>query len=78
VRVPPTTCLPKILDYFGLPASLDLHQEPLFLGRSQEKDAVLRVSGRHYLDCLSGDHLRQAVDYLADESARQANKSLEG
>lgn len=77
VRVPPSTSLPKILDFFDLPASLNLHQEPLFLGRAQVRDAVLRVSGRHYLDCMSGDCLRQAVDYLADESARQARKNLE-
>ena len=75
VRVPPSTAVAKILDFFGLPASIDLTREPLFLGRDDVRDALYRQEGKHYLDCLSGEHLRQAVDKLREESARQAERS---
>jgi len=78
VRVPPATILPRILEFFELKPTCDLREEPLFLGRGEIHDALLRVEGRHYLDSLSGEHLSQAVDRLREESARQAVKRLDG
>lgn len=76
VRVPPSTAFPRILDFFGLPASVNLRHEPLFLGRGELRDTLRRQEGKHYLDNLSGEHLRQAVDRLREESARQAARVL--
>ena len=76
MRLPPTTVVPRILEFFDLKPSFDLHQESLFLGRAEIHDAVLRVQGKHYLECLSGKHLSQAVDRLREESARQSTKKL--
>ena len=76
VRVPPKTIIPKILEFFDLKPSTDLSQTPLFLGYAEIRDDVLRGEGKHYLNCLSGDHLKQAVDRLREESARQAAKRL--
>ena len=70
VRVPPSTVIPKILEFFDLKPTCDLYQEPLFLGLAEIHEAVLRNEGRHYLDSLSGEHLRQAVERLREESAR--------
>lgn len=72
VRIPPATVVPLVLEFFGLKPSCDLYREPLFLGRAEIHDAVMRIEGKHYIDCLSGEHLRQAVDRLREESARQA------
>lgn len=77
VRVPPTTAMPRILEFFELRPTCDLSQEPLFLRCSEIHEAVLRIQGKHYLDCLSGDHLTQAVDRLREESARQAAKKMQ-
>jgi hypothetical protein len=77
VRVPPTTDLPRVLEFFSLGASVDLYRVPLFLGEAQVKDELQRIRGRHFLDCLSGEHLRQAVNALGEESARQASKKLD-
>jgi len=76
VRIPPATLLPRIMEFFDLRSSCDLYQEPLFLGRAEIHDALLRIQGKHYLECLSGEHLGQAVDRLREESARQATKRL--
>lgn len=70
VRVPPSTILPRILEFFRLKPTCDLSQEPLFLGLAEIHDVVLRSEGRHYLNCLSGEHLNQAVERLREESAR--------
>jgi|APSaa5957512535_1039671.scaffolds.fasta_scaffold33376_2 hypothetical protein len=78
VRVPPVTVLPKIIEFFDLKPSCDLYKEPLFLGRSGIQDSLLRIQGKYYLDCLSGEHLNQAVDRLRVESARQATRTLDG
>lgn len=72
VRVPTRREMPKLLEFFGLGATVDLYAEPLFLGRSQIQDDLKRIEGKHYLDTLSGEFLRQAVDRLREESARQA------
>lgn len=72
VRLPPTTSVPRVLEFFGLKPSCDLYREPLFLGRAEIQDELLRIEGKHYLDCLSGEYLRQGVDRLREESARQA------
>lgn len=72
VRVPPTTVVPRVLEFFDLKPSCNLYQEPLFLGGTEIHDALLRIEGKHYLDCLSGEFLRQGVDRLRDESVRQA------
>ncbi len=77
VRVPPSTDLPRVLEFFSLGASVDLYRVPLFLGEAQFKDEVQRNMGRHYLDCLSGEHLRQAVNALGEESSRQASRKLD-
>mgnify|MGYP001264241314 FL=1 len=77
MRLPPTTVLPKILEFFDLKPSCDLYSEPLFLGHAEIHDALLRIQGKHYLECLSGDHLHQAVDRLREESARQVTKGME-
>ena len=77
VRVPPSTDLPRVLEFFGLGASVDLYRTPIFLGEAQSRDGLLRNRGRYLLDCLSGEHLRQAVNNLSEESARQASKKLE-
>lgn len=77
VRGPPSTSHPKILEFFGLKPSLDLTMAPLFLGLSEAKDDILRNQGRHYLDCLSGEHLEQAIERLREESARYAVKRLQ-
>jgi hypothetical protein len=74
VRVPPKTVVPKILEFFGLKQSIDLTNEPLFLGRSEISDEVLRFQARHYLAHLAGDSLKQAVAYLRDEANLQAAK----
>jgi len=71
VRVPPTTVVPQILEFFGLRPSCDLYAEPLFLGFAEIEDAVLRIEGRHYLDCLAGEYLRQAVARIRDEATLQ-------
>ena len=76
VRVPPSTAVPNILDFFGLPATFDLYAEPIFLGRDEIRDAVNRSRGKHYLDNMSGRNLAQAVERLGEESARQAAKKL--
>lgn len=77
VRVPPITLVPRILEFFDLKPTCDLYREPLFLGRAEIHHAMLRIEGKHYLDCLSGEHLNQAVNRLREESARQAaNKML--
>jgi hypothetical protein len=77
VRLPPTTLVPRILEFFDLKPSCDLYRKPLFLGRAEIHDALLRIEGKHYLDCLSGEHLNQAVNRLREESIRQAtNKRL--
>ena len=76
VRMPRSTAMPKILDFFGLPATFDLYDEPIFLGREEIRDAVNRSRGKHYLDNMSGKHLAQAVERLSEESARQAAKKL--
>ncbi len=76
VRLPPLTLMPRILGYFDLKATCDLHTEPLFLGRSEIRDAALRIQGKHYLEFLSGEQLVQAVRYLENESARQATKKM--
>ena len=75
VRVPPATIMPRILEFFGLKPTCDLSREPLFLGLAEINDVVLRSAGRHYLNCLSGEHLNQAVERLREESARYAVKS---
>lgn len=72
VRLPPATAMPRILEFFGLKPSCDLYEDPLFLGHAEIRDALLRIEGRHYLESLSGEYLRQAVDRLREESARQA------
>lgn len=77
VRIPPRTEMPKLLDFFGLGATVDLYAEPLFLGRSEIQDDLKRIEGKHYLDTLSGEFLRQAVDRLREESARQALEKSE-
>ena len=77
VRIPPTTLLPRIMEFFDLRPSCDLYQEPLFLGHAEIHDALLRIQGKHYLECLSGEYLNQAVDRLREESARQATKRLD-
>ena len=77
VRVPPSTTHNQILEFFGLPASCDLNQQPIFLGGAEVRDRLLRVEGKHYLDCLSGSHLSQAVTSLREESARYAVKRLD-
>lgn len=78
VRVPPVTLVPRILEFFDLKPTCDLYREPLFLGRAEIHDAMLRIEGKHYLDCLSGEYLNQAVNRLREESARQtANKRLQ-
>ncbi len=74
VRIPPSTLTPRILEFFGLKPSCDLYREPLFLGRAEIHDSLLRNEGKHYLDCLSGEHLNQAVNRLREESARQTAK----
>lgn len=76
VRIPPTTLLPKILEFFDLRPSCDLYEEPLFLRRNEVRDSLLRIQGKHYLDSLSGEHLSLAVKKLEDESARQAKMKL--
>ncbi len=78
VRLPPATVMPKILEFFDLKPSIDLYSEPLFLGHTEIQDALLRIQGKHYLDCLSGEYLGQAVDRLREESARQSSKRLSG
>ncbi len=77
VRIPPSTDLPRVLEFFSLGASVDLYRVPLFLGEAQAKDELQRIRGKHFLDCLSGEHLRQAVNSLSEESARQAIKKLD-
>jgi hypothetical protein len=72
VRLPPRPLLPKILAFFDLPATVDLSAEPLFLGRAAIKDVMLRNQGKHFLECLSGEYLRQAVERLREESLRQS------
>lgn len=74
VRLPPATLVPRILEFFDLKPSCDLYHEPLFLGRAEIHDVLLRIDGKYYLDCLSGEHLNQAVNRLREESARQATK----
>ncbi len=76
VRVPPRTILPKVLEFFGLKPSCDLHRDPLFLGQSAMRDAVLRARGKQYLETLSGENLALAVNQLRDESTRQVLKKL--
>jgi hypothetical protein len=76
VRVPPTTLIPKILEFFELKPTCDLYHESLFLGRASIQDAMLRIKGKHYLDCLSGDYLKQAINSLQEESVRQASKTF--
>lgn len=76
VRLPPKTVLLKILEFFDLRPTYDLSREPLFLGHAAIHDTLLRNQGKHYLDCLSGEHLRQAVERLREESARQAARRL--
>jgi len=76
VRLPPSTVYPKVVEYFDLKPSCDLSKEPLFLGRDAIQDALLRIEGKHYLECLSGEHLGQAVDRLREESVRQLTKKL--
>ncbi len=76
VRVPTATAMLQVLEFFGLRPSCDLYTEPLFLGHAEIEDAVLRIEGRHYLDCLSGEHLRQAVTKLQEETARQGTSRL--
>lgn len=71
VRVPPSTAMPKLLEYFELKPSCDLYQEPLFLARAEIEDSLLRIEGKHYLNCLSGIHLKQAVERLREETVRQ-------
>ncbi len=67
----PQTLIPLIQEFFGLKPSCDLYREPLFLRRTEIQDEVLRSEGKHYLDCMSGEHLHQAVELLREESARQ-------
>lgn len=71
VRVPPRPDMPKVLDFFGLGATVDLYAETLFLGRSEIQDDLKRIEGKHYLDNLSGEFLKQAVLRLREESGRQ-------
>jgi hypothetical protein len=77
VRVPPSTDLPRVLEFFGLGATVDLYRVPLFLGEALAEDQLQRNKGKHFLDCLSGEHLRQAVKALGEESARQASKRFD-
>ncbi|MCF7996139.1 MAG: hypothetical protein K9L88_15050 [Chromatiaceae bacterium] len=78
VRIPPSTLRSKILEFFELKPTCDLTSDPLFLGRAELRDALLRIEGKHYLDCLKGEHLSQAVDRLREESARYSlRKSAE-
>jgi hypothetical protein len=74
VRLPHATLVPRILEFFDLKPSCNLYREPLFLGRAEIHETLLRNEGKHYLDCLSGEHLNQAVDRLREESVRQATK----
>ena len=74
VRVPPSTARPRILEFFDLKPTCDLSSEPLFLGRAELRDALLRIEGKHYLDFLKGHHLSQAVDRLREESGRYSMK----
>lgn len=76
VRVPPSTLLPKILEFFDLKPSCNLVTEPYFLGHSAIHDGVLRNQGKHYLNCLSGEYLLQAVTQLREETLLQAAKRL--
>lgn len=76
VRVPPATSIPQILEFFGLRPSCDLYTEPLFLRLAEIEDTVLRIEGKHYLDCLSGEHLRQAVERIREETIRQNASDL--
>lgn len=78
VRLPPSTILPKILEFFDLKPSCNLAAEPFFLGRTAIHDGVLRNQGKYYLGCLSGEHLTQAVAHLREESLRQASLRLGG
>lgn len=71
VRVPPATAMPRILDFFGLKAACDLCEEPLFLGRAELEDELVRIEGEHYLATLRGDFLKQAVARIREESLRQ-------
>jgi len=75
VRIPPRTVEPLILEFFGLKPSCDLYREPLFLGRSEIHDELMRIEGRHYLDYLTGEHLSFAVDRLKEASLRQESAS---
>jgi hypothetical protein len=74
VRIPPAKLVPRILEFFDLKPSCNLYREPLFLGRAEIHNALLRIEGKHYLDCLSGEHLNQAVNRLREESVRQSTK----
>jgi hypothetical protein len=71
VRLPPGTIRPTILDFFGLPLATDLERDPIFLGRGELRETMMRVTGRHYLESLRGDFLKQAVERLREESNRQ-------
>lgn len=78
VRVPPRTILARLLEFFELQPTLDLYREPLFLGRNELRDAMLRVQGRHYIESLTGDSLSHAIELLREESARYAVKRQKG
>lgn len=66
VRVPPRTAEPHILEFFGLKPSCDLYRDPLFLGRSEIHDELMRMEGMHYLGSLSGEHLSYAIERLKE------------
>ena len=76
VRVPPETVFPLILEFFHLNPTFKMTEEPLFLGRSQIHDELVRFQGMHYLGKLSGDYLRQGVRLLKEEADRETAQRL--
>jgi hypothetical protein len=66
VRIPPSTVVPRVKEFFGLSSSCDLYSEPLFLGRTEIRDALLRIEGTYRLSRLSGEHLYHAVNRLRE------------